>query len=98
MDIVFMAPTINSRTICPSLHHRYYAKRCFLALGETLAKNMILLKDEAISDIIAFFDAAGVVGRDIPAAINHLGTGKGQGATVAKEARLLKKFFLKIRD
>ena len=115
----------------------YYAKRCFLALGETLAKNMVLLKDEAFDDILAFFDAAASVGKNI-----HLGedltseggmdrskmgssagrggsggdrlpsggarnagdggTGRGKGSgtpnTVAKEARLLKNFFLKLRD
>merc|ERR1712066_238520 len=47
----------------------YYAKRCFLALGETLGKNMILLKDEAFDDIIAFFDAASQVGKNIPTTI-----------------------------
>merc|ERR1711907_758731 len=34
----------------------YYAKRCFLALGETLGKNMILLKDEAFDDLVVFLD------------------------------------------
>ena len=45
--------------------HRYYAKRCFLALGEALGKNMILLKDEAFDDILNFFDAAAQV-RTLP--------------------------------
>merc|ERR1719337_150259 len=52
----------------------YYAKRCFLALGETLGKNMILLKDEAFEDIIAFFDAASQVGKNIPTTISPLET------------------------
>merc|ERR1712072_377763 len=43
----------------------YYAKRCFLGLGETLGKNMVLLNDEAFEDIIAFFDAAAGVGKNI---------------------------------
>merc|ERR1719433_405775 len=43
----------------------YYAKRCFLALGESLGKNMILLKDEAFDDVVAFFDAASQVGKTI---------------------------------
>merc|ERR1712000_616632 len=50
----------------------YYAKRCFLALGETLGKNMILLKDEAFDDIIGFFDCAAKVGRNIPTTISHI--------------------------
>jgi len=78
----------------------YYAKRCFLALGETLGKNMILLKDEAFDDIIAFFDAAAQVGKNIPTTINPLENQENAGPkrTVSMEARLLKRFFLKMRD
>eukprot|EP00435_Cladocopium_sp_Y103_P036041 s1417_g9.t1 len=36
----------------------YYAKRCMLALAETLAKNMVVLNDEVFDDIIAFLDSA----------------------------------------
>merc|ERR1712087_812043 len=78
----------------------YYAKRCFLALAETLAKNMILLKDEAFDDLIAFFDAAAQVGKNIQTTVNLLDT-PGETArkrTVAQEARLFKKFFLKMHD
>mmetsp|Transcript_24240 Transcript_24240/g.53836 ORF Transcript_24240/g.53836 Transcript_24240/m.53836 type:complete len:649 (-) Transcript_24240:78-2024(-) len=77
----------------------YYAKRCFLALGETLGKNMILLKDEAFDDIIAFFDAAAQVGKNIQTTISLLDNENAENKrTVAQEARLLKKFFLKMRD
>jgi len=78
----------------------YYAKRCFLALGETLSKNMILLKDEAFDDILNFFDAAASVGKNIATTIAPLDIReeKGPKRTIAKEARLLKKFFLKMRD
>lgn len=79
----------------------YYAKRCFLALGETLSKNMILLKDEAFDDILNFFDAAAQVGKHISTTISPIDfkeDGKGPKRTIAKEARLLKKFFLKMRD
>merc|ERR1712232_237233 len=78
----------------------FYAKRCFLALGETLGKNMILLKDEAFDDIIAFFDAASQVGKNIKTAISVIEDqdGKERKSTVTQEARLLKKFFLKMRD
>lgn len=78
----------------------YYAKRCFLSLGETLGKNMILLKDEAFDDIISFFDAASQVGKSIPTTISPLENHENADAkrTVAQEARLLKKFFLKMRD
>lgn len=77
----------------------YYAKRCFLALGETLGKNMILLKDEAFDDIVNFFDAAAQVGKNIQTTIVPLDLGTAQAKrTVAQEARLLKRFFLKMRD
>ena len=36
----------------------YYAKRCFMSLVETLAKNMIILKDTTISEILEFLDGA----------------------------------------
>jgi tetratricopeptide repeat protein 30 len=77
----------------------FYAKRCFLALGETLGKNMILLKDEAFEDLINFFDAASQVGRNIPTTISLVESDSPEAKrTVAMEARLLKKFFLKMRD
>merc|ERR1719161_1077549 len=78
----------------------YYAKRCFLALGESLGKNMLLLKDEAFDDVIAFFDAAAQVGKNIQTTISPIEdtTNTESKRTVAQEARLLKKFFLKMRD
>jgi len=76
----------------------YYAKRCFLALGETLGKNMLLLKDEAFDDIINFFDEATTVGKNIPTTISPIDGHGEQKRTVAQEARLLKRFFLKMRD
>jgi len=78
----------------------YYAKRCFLALGETLGKNMILLKDEAFDDIINFLDAAAQVGRSISTSISPIENQDSSAPkrTVAVEARLLKRFFLKMRD
>merc|ERR1719313_1446649 len=67
----------------------YYAKRCLLALGESLGKNMILLKDEAFDDLINFFDAAAQVGKNIPTTINLLEniSPERQKRTVSMEAR-----------
>merc|ERR1719460_1495864 len=78
----------------------YYAKRCFLALGESLGKNMILLKDEAFDDLVAFFDAAAQVGKNIPTTVDLLETAENaeKKRTVSMEARLFKRFFLKMRD
>jgi tetratricopeptide repeat protein 30 len=36
----------------------YYAKRCFLALIETLSKHMAIMKDTSLSEILDFLDAA----------------------------------------
>merc|ERR1712023_470546 len=44
----------------------YYAKRCFLALAETLAKQMVVLKDATVHEIIAFLEQADQHGKDIP--------------------------------
>merc|ERR1719440_1698421 len=74
----------------------YYAKRCFLALGESLGKNMVLLKDEAFDDLINFFDAAAQIGKNIPTTINLLEAVGQKETTVAQEARLFKRFFLKM--
>merc|ERR1711907_562228 len=67
----------------------YYAKRCFLALGESLGKNMILLEDEAFDDLINFFDAAAQVGKNIPTEINIVDSQEnaGQKRNVSMEAR-----------
>eukprot|EP01006_Ploeotia_vitrea_P056421 TRINITY_DN68099_c2_g17_i1.p1 TRINITY_DN68099_c2_g17~~TRINITY_DN68099_c2_g17_i1.p1 ORF type:complete len:679 (-),score=66.10 TRINITY_DN68099_c2_g17_i1:114-2150(-) len=78
----------------------FYAKRCFLALAETLAKHMIMLKDITYQEILAFFDAADVHGKNIPAVI-HLDPMKQNTSevnTVRHEARMLKKVFLKLRE
>jgi tetratricopeptide repeat protein 30 len=77
----------------------YYAKRCFLALGESLGKNMILLKDEAFDDIVNFFDSAAQVGKNIPTTVNLVeAADNAPKRNVAQEARLFKRFFLKMRD
>ena len=44
---------------------RYYAKRCFLALAETLSKHMIMLQDVTFHDILSFLDAADQNGKGI---------------------------------
>jgi len=77
----------------------YYAKRCFLALGESLGKNMILLKDEAFDDLINFFDAAAQVGKNIQTQVDLVEVKDAAAKrTVSMEARLFKRFFLKMRD
>lgn len=50
----------------------FYAKRCFLALLESLAKHMIVIKDTTISEIIDFLDLADEHGKKIPTVFNPL--------------------------
>ncbi|CAD8079796.1 unnamed protein product [Paramecium primaurelia] len=74
----------------------YYAKRCFLALIEVLAKHMIILKDTSYSEILDFLDAADSCGKAIPSVINPLEQ-MDEKHTVSYEARMIKRMFLKLR-
>ena len=77
----------------------YYAKRCFLALLETLAKHMLVLKDEFLNDILTFLDQAEQHGKEIMTVISQQGQQVDpQVHNVAFEAKLLKKMFYKLRD
>ena len=81
----------------------YYAKRCFLALAENMAKQIIVLKDTTLHDIVAFLDAADAHGADITTVVDQEvdvdGTRPGDTTTrnVSWEARQLKKLFLALR-
>lgn len=50
----------------------FYAKRCFVALLENLAKHMIVIKDTTISEIIDFLDLADENGKNTPTVFNPL--------------------------
>jgi tetratricopeptide repeat protein 30 len=78
----------------------YYAKRCFLALAENLAKNMTVLRDGTQKEIITFLDQCDKFGKDIPTVIVHFSPEDVmiEHPTVAHEARQLKSIFLKLRD
>merc|ERR1711871_499409 len=79
----------------------FYAKRCFLALAENMTKQMLVLKDSSVEEVLDFLDKAEIAGRNIPSVIgpqidndNHpidLST-----HNVAYEARQLKELFLKL--
>eukprot|EP01035_Chromulina_nebulosa_P019358 gene19358-25224_t len=80
----------------------YYAKRCFLALSESLAKHMLILKDASMDEVLEFLDKAEIAGQNIPSVIapqvdvNGIDTATTQ--TVAYEARQLKNLFLKLKS
>lgn len=80
----------------------YYAKRCFLALVETAAKHMLLLKDDFLHEILTFLQQAELHGREILTVIAASATPQAQPDplvhNVAFEARMLKKMFQKLRQ
>merc|ERR1711976_1160747 len=77
----------------------YYAKRCFLGLIETLAKHMMVFKDEFYHEIMGFLDAAEEHGKEILTIFNQQGQDVDpKRHNVSHEARLLKMMFLKLRE
>lgn len=77
----------------------YYAKRCFLALVETVAKHMLVLKDEFLAEILAFLEQAEVHGKGILTVISAQGQNPDPAVhNVAFEAKLIKKMFQKLRE
>jgi tetratricopeptide repeat protein 30 len=79
----------------------FYSKRCFVALAENLSKHMISLKDQSFAEILAFLDAAEKYGKDIRTKIDPLADPNDpeyEWHTVTREARLLKKIFMRLRD
>lgn len=77
----------------------FYAKRCFLALIEGMAKQMIMLNDATSHDVVEFFSACETHGKTIQAVeADPLGGDEGEEGrnTVAFEARYLKDLFLKV--
>ena len=78
----------------------FYAKRTILALAETLAKHMIMLKDATFHEILTFLDAIDQCGKSIPTKVQDHPDRPVDTArcNVSFEARLLKKMFIKLRD
>lgn len=85
-------PSKRSASLPPG---RYYAKRCFLALIENLAKHMIMLTDGCFTEIMAFLTEAEKYGKDLK---TNFQDAKHATRTVASEARMLKRMFLRLRD
>merc|ERR1712070_828636 len=68
----------------------FYAKRCFLALAENMAKHMLMLKDASMHEIISFLDAAHQHGASIPPVIDGQAQEDQSTNNVAFEARQIK--------
>lgn len=80
----------------------YYAKRCFMALLDLLAKNLLVLKDSSFVEIFDFLNQIEKVGKNFSAEMNEeivldidMNTEKKHKNTIGYEARQLKNLFLK---
>lgn len=80
----------------------FYAKRCFLALIDTLAKHMMMMRDAFFHELVTFLEQAEQHGKDvqvvIPAGPHDTNVPPPDKNNVSYEARLLKKMFLKLRE
>jgi len=80
----------------------FYAKRCFLALIDTLAKHMMILRDAFFHEIVTFLEAAEQHGKEIQIVIaagpQDTNVPPADKNNVSYEARLLKKMFLKLHE
>ncbi|XP_002121747.2 intraflagellar transport protein 70A-like [Ciona intestinalis] len=77
----------------------FYAKRCILSLLEALGKQMLILRDAAIHDVVQFLEHCELHGRDIVASNAPPSFGDAPKVpdgknTVSYEARLLKAVFM----
>ena len=77
----------------------FYAKRCFVALAVMVSKQMFVMKDTTYYEVMGFLEAAENFGRKIPTKV-AIGTEDVdiRKENVSKEARLLKRVFLRLVD
>lgn len=75
----------------------FYAKRCMLSLMETLSKHMLVLPDHNFNEILNFLDAVEQNGKNVKTVIDPLDEDNEKNS-VAYEAKLIKRVFLKLRD
>jgi tetratricopeptide repeat protein 30 len=83
----------------------FYAKRCFVALFETLAKHLLVLKDSVYNEILEFLDNCEMYGRNIPVIADIFSGSQSSrmtlddmSNTVSSEARYIKAMFLKLYE
>jgi tetratricopeptide repeat protein 30 len=75
----------------------FYAKRCMLSLIETLSKHMLVLPDTSFNELLNFLDAVEIHGKTIKTIIDPLEE-EDEKKTVAYEAKLIKRMFLRLRE
>eukprot|EP00769_Ergobibamus_cyprinoides_P000025 gnl/Ergobibamus_cyprinoides/1020.p1 GENE.gnl/Ergobibamus_cyprinoides/1020~~gnl/Ergobibamus_cyprinoides/1020.p1 ORF type:complete len:197 (-),score=66.55 gnl/Ergobibamus_cyprinoides/1020:14-604(-) len=85
------------RKLGPDTWH--YAKLPLLHVCDQLAKQMIVLPDSVVDQIVAFLTAAAEVGKKIPTTVTATGTDASDGwrdaPTIGSEARAIKLLLLK---
>jgi len=64
----------------------YYAKRCFVALAEVMAKHMITLRDAVVNDILSFLEEADKAGKAIVTVIAQGSSNAAMSATTGSPA------------
>lgn len=75
----------------------YYAKRCFLALADKVAKQMIILKRHLADALFEFLDDVIIYGRELEASIQHeTGSAEDKANSVSVEALKLRATFEKL--
>ena len=76
--------------------------RCFLALIDTLAKHMMMMRDAFFHELVTFLEAAEQHGKEvqvvIPSGPHDTNVPPPDKNSVSYEARLLKKMLLKLRE
>lgn len=79
----------------------FYAKRCFLAMLEAMARQVMVVRDGVLAECLAFLTSAEVHGRNVKAVVEaplELETLHPGRNTVTYEARLLKALLLELMD
>ena len=74
----------------------FYAKRCILALIESLAKQVMIIPDNLYVELLHFLDTADMLGKNITTQMNY-NDASGRN-TVSSESRKLKKMLLRLKD
>ncbi|KAH7717054.1 Tetratricopeptide repeat protein 30 [Aphelenchoides avenae] len=77
----------------------YHSKRCMASMLESVAKNVIIIRDEVLHECLRFLEACEVHGRDVPTETDgplmHAQIGDIR-KTISYEARLLRSILLRI--
>lgn len=74
----------------------YYAKRCFVAFVDSLAKHMLVVSEETTNEVLAFLDEAERFGKRVRTRLDEADRG-GATPTVSSEARALKQRLIKLQ-